>query len=220
MNLNMLKQFGPDIWIVEQPSNFIGVPLDLRMTIIRNDQQQLTLHSVIPCNEVTHNAIQALGKITYLIVPNLEHTRFIAQWQQRYPEAQTYAPTDAAIEPSIDLNSINHNALQSLAILGMPRLQESVFFHNESKTLILTDLAFNLNSDMTLWGKCFMKLNGAYNCFTSSRILRSLIKDKNAFSSSIQEILQWDFEQIIIAHGTPITDDAKQRFRDSFQWAL
>ncbi len=220
MNDNSLKQIGENIWVIDQPSNFLGVAFGLRMTIIRNEQQQLTLHSVIPCNEEREIELQALGKITQFIVPNLEHTRFITQWQQRYPDAQTFSPPSSTIQNSIDLSAFRCNALSSIPIKGIPRLQEFVFFHSESKTVLLTDLAFNLNSDISLWGKCFLKMNGAYNQFTSSRILKSLIKDKSAFCSSIEQIMQWEFEQIVMAHGTPITENARERFIHSFRWAL
>ncbi len=94
MHSHALRPFGPNIWIVEQPSNFLGVPLGLRMTIIRLSNQQLLIHSMVPCNEQTYTAIDALGEVCYLISPNLEHTRFIQEWQQRYPSSALYGPTD------------------------------------------------------------------------------------------------------------------------------
>lgn len=225
MNRNLLKRFGDNIWVVEQPSNFLGVPLGLRMTIVRLAKQQLVIHSAIPCNDETEAAIRELGEITHLIVPNLEHTRFIKQWRQRYPSTQLYAPASANLEHSIDLKTISHqtfgdSTLCCLPIDGIPRLDEFAFFHAESKTLILTDLAFNIGDDISLWGKCFLRLNGAYNKFTPSRILKSWVKDNAAFRLSIQQVMQWDFEQIIIAHGEPIIDNAKQAFRQSYKWAL
>ncbi len=224
MSRNELKPFGTNIWSVEQPSNFIGVPLGLRMTVIRLANRQLALHSVIPCSEETERAIQSLGEVRYLIVPNREHTRFINEWQQRYPDAQLYLPTATPLKqqssPQCTRLPLKHDNLHCLPINGLPRLQEFAFFHPESQTLILTDLAFNLGGEMSLWGKTFLQLNGAYNRFTPSRILKSWIKDNEAFRSSIQQLTQWDFEQIIIAHGEPIVDNAKHAFRQAFQWAL
>jgi len=173
----------------------------------------------------THTAIQTLGEIRYLIAPNLEHTRFIDEWLNDYPQATLYAPTVELLAKHPTVQSHNtlpfhHEGLLCQAINGMPRLQEFAFFHQESQTLILSDLAFNLGGEMSLWGNCFLRLNGAYNRFTPTRILKSLIKDQHAFFNSIQAIAQWDFHQIIIAHGTPITQDARRTFNKAFAWAL
>ena len=219
--MHSLRQFGPNIWTVDQPSNFIGVPLGLRMTIVRLANQQLVIHSMSPCDAETHTAIQTLGEVRYLIAPNLEHTRFIDEWLNDYPEAILYAPTDKLLAKHRTAQSRNtlpfhHEDLLCLAINGMPRLQEFAFFHKESQTLILTDLAFNLGGEMSLWGNCFLRLNGAYNRFTPTRILKSLIKDQNAFCDSIQTVARWDFKQIIVAHGTPVTQDARSIFDKAF----
>lgn len=219
MSNSELKPFGPNIWVVEQSSNYLGIPFGVRMTVIRLANRQLALHSVIACNIQTVTAIESLGDINHLIVPNLEHTRFLNEWRQRYPHAHLYAPATSAIKQPVSL-PLTDSELLSLAINGMPRLQESVFFHPESRTLILTDLAFNLGGEMSLWAKCFLKLNGAYGHFTPSRLLKSLVKDSPAFNASIQQITQWDFERIIISHGAPITEDGKKRFLKAFEWAL
>jgi len=224
--MHSLRQFGPNIWTVEQPSNFLGVPLGLRMTIIRLANQQLVIHSMSPCDAETLVAIQALGEVRYLIAPNLEHTRFIGEWINDYPEATLYAPTDELLAKHPTAKNSNtlpfqyDEELLCQPINGMPRLQEFAFFHVESQSLILTDLAFNLGGGMSLWGKCFLGLNGAYNRFTPTRILKSLIKDQHAFCDSIQTVAQWNFKQIIIAHGTPITQDARSVFDKAFAWAL
>jgi len=223
--MHRLRQFGPNIWTVDQPSNFIGVPLGLRMTIVRLANQQLVIHSMSPCDAETHAAIQALGEVRYLIAPNLEHTRFIDVWLNDYPETIVYAPTVELLAKHPTAKNSNtlpfhHDELLCQPINGMPRLQEFAFFHKESQTLILTDLAFNLGGEMPLWGKCFLRLNGACNRFTPTRILKLLIKDQRAFCDSIQAIAQWDFKQIIIAHGTPVTQDARSIFDKAFAWAL
>ena len=196
------------------------------MTIVRLPNEELVIHSMIPCDKATCSEIQELGEIKYLIAPNLEHTRFIDQWRQDYPKAIFYAPTDELLKkysPSNQINNIlpfHHDALLCQPINGIPRLQEFAFFHTQSQTLILTDLAFNLGGEISLWGKIFLRMNGAYNRFTPTRLLKSLIKDKAAFSHSIQTIAKWDFQQIIIAHGKPITQDARNTFERAYDWVL
>ena len=61
---------------------------------------------------------------------------------------------------------------------GMPKLQEVVFLHHASRTLILTDLAFHIRHSDSWFTRLFMRLNGAYGHFGPSRILRTLVKDR------------------------------------------
>lgn len=224
MTTNSLRSFGEEIWTVEQPSNFMGLPLGLRMTVIRLPEQRLLIHSPVPCSDELEQSISDLGEICYLIAPNCEHTRFINAWQQHYPVAQLFAPAIKEIEQSLPLDDNplpwHNEGVESLLVAGMPRLQETVFFHHQSGTLILTDLAFNLGGEMSLWAKTFLRLNGAYERFTPSRLLKSLIKDKSAFGNSIEQIMQWDFNTIIMAHGTPVTADAREHFIKAFGWVL
>lgn len=222
MKDDRLKPFGNEIWIVERPFSFLGVPLGQRMTVIRLPDQKLLIHSAVPCDDETETAIRALGEISYLVVPNCEHTRYVEMWKNNYPRTALIAPSKSGLQHDAPLEDSDrlpwpHEAIETVVVEGIPRLQEVAFFHHLSRTLILTDLAFNLRGDMSLWARTFLRLNGAYNRFTPSRLLRSWIKDEKAFRDSIAQIIRWDFEKIIIAHGTPITDNARERFGEAFR---
>lgn len=45
-----------------------------------------------------------------------------------------------------------------------------------------------------------------------SRLFRMMIKDRAAFTASMQRIVALDFERIVVAHGDPITERAKEIF--------
>ena len=79
-------------------------------------------------------------------------------------------------------------------VKGITKLEEVVFFHPFSKTLILTDLAFYITSEKPLFTRLFFRLNGVYDKFGSSRIFKYFIlKDKYEFKKSLDYILAWDF---------------------------
>jgi len=85
----------------------------------------------------------------------------------------------------------------------MPLINEVVFLHRESRTLILTDLIFNFTSDLPLLTKVFLKLDGAYNNFSVPRLLRYfVIKDWVKARESFGRLLAWDFDRVILAHGS------------------
>ena len=47
-----------------------------------------------------------------------------------------------------------------------------------------------------------------------------LLKDKSEFKKSIDYILEWDFERVIISHGKVIEKDGKEIFREAFRSLL
>jgi hypothetical protein len=44
-----------------------------------------------------------------------------------------------------------------------------------------------------------------------SRLFKFLVRDRAAFSSSIQHLMQWDFDRLIVGHGEIIEARAKER---------
>ena len=98
----------------------------------------------------------------------------------------------------------------------MPRLNEVVFLHRASRTLILTDLAFNLGSDMPWLSRVMLRINDCYDCFGTSRILRTTFKDRAAIRTSLDRILAWDFDRLVLSHGRNVDTGAKELLRDAY----
>jgi len=42
-----------------------------------------------------------------------------------------------------------------------------------------------------------------------SRMFRLMIRDRATFAESIRQMMQWDFDRIIVAHGEMIETNAK-----------
>ena len=103
---------------------------------------------------------------------------------------------------------------------GMPKLNEVVFFHKKSRTLIQTDLAFNLVQMPSLLGRILFTLNGALGGVRATKVLRSLIVDKAATRRSIEKILAWDFDRMIITHGDVVRSGAKAELQAAYQFLL
>jgi hypothetical protein len=45
-----------------------------------------------------------------------------------------------------------------------------------------------------------------------SAFFRMMIRDRAAFATSMDSILQWDFTRIVLAHREPILENAKAEF--------
>ena len=100
-----------------------------------------------------------------------------------------------------------------LEISGWPRLQEFVFSHRPSGTLLVTDLLFNEPTAHNLPTRLFLRAGGAYGRFAVSRFMKSMVAAKAAFADSLRPLLELPVERIVMAHGEVLETDARTRLR-------
>jgi hypothetical protein len=96
--------------------------------------------------------------------------------------------------------------------------EEVVFFHRSSRTLIVTDLCFNLprvRSPLQRIAPNLLDINGR---FGPSRLSRVLTCDRKAARASLERVLQWDFDHIIMAHGDVLQSGGKAALQKAFRW--
>lgn len=224
----MLKQLAPSLWVNEVPFKLIGINFGNRMTCIQLSDDTWWLHSPTRFKQKTLNEVKSMGKsnIRYLVTPSLMHNLFVMEWKKAEPSAQLLAPAKAKnVQPDIKLNEISedeikqlfNNEISCIPINGIPVLQEYAFVHHASKTLILTDVAFNFGNESKGWTKIFLKLYGAYNKFGPTLTIRTLIKDRSAFSESLQKITTHHFDRIIMSHGRIIEGNGNAVFAEAFK---
>jgi len=221
----MLRQLDSSLWVNEIPFKLLGINFGNRMTCIQLADHSLWLHSPTQFDQTTHQAIKAKGNIKYLVTPSLMHNLFVMDWKEQDLAYQVLAPAktkkvqaDLKFDemPEEQINQLFNGEISCIPINGMPVLQEYAFIHHASKTLILTDLAFNFGKDVTAWTKIFLKMYGAYNKFGPTFTIRALIKDKNAFSESLKKVASQDFDRIIVSHGDIVESGGKTIFKQAF----
>jgi hypothetical protein len=61
-----------------------------------------------------------------------------------------------------------------------------------------------------------LRLNDCYCKFGPSRLLKSAIKDRAALRRSLDHLLGWDFDAIIVSHGRNVGTGGKALLRDAF----
>ncbi|GBD27460.1 hypothetical protein HRbin30_02807 [bacterium HR30] len=222
-----LRSIGPDIWIADRRLSLAVGDIGARMTVIRLPTQGLFVHSPVLPDEATRNALNELGPVVAVVAPNKTHHFFVRRFHAVFPTAQYWAapglrqkrrdiPFDHTLGDEAPTLWSAH--IQQCHVRGIPLLEEVVFFHVPSKTLILTDLAFNfpLNRSVDWRAKLFLRLNGAMGRFGPHRLLRMLIRDRQAFAQSIRRILAWDFDAVVVSHGDLLTTGAKQAVYQAF----
>ena len=99
-----------------------------------------------------------------------------------------------------------------------PRLEEVAFLHGASQTLLLTDLAFHVRHSDSRFTRVFMRLNGGYGRFGTTRMLRSSFRDRKALRASIDRILAWDFDRVVVTHGEVLERGGREALREAYAW--
>jgi len=222
-----MRELGQGVWLVERGFKMLGAEFGNRMTIIRLVDGDLLLHSPVAWDEALAAQVRQLGKVRYLLTPNLFHGAHVAAWQAAFPEAQHCAVSGWQGKSALTHTEINERLrqqwlpeLETLVVGGIEKLNELACFHPASRTLILTDLCFNIPRSRTGWSRFFFSLNHAYGRFGPTRLMRSLIDDREALRLSIEQILNWDFERIVVAHGDAVESDGRAAMRQAFDFLL
>jgi hypothetical protein len=69
---------------------------------------------------------------------------------------------------------------------------------------------------MPFLSRVLLRINDCYCRFGPSRLLRTAIKDRAALRGSLDEILNWDFDRVVLSHGRNLETGAKDALRTAF----
>ncbi|MBI2516427.1 MAG: DUF4336 domain-containing protein [Opitutae bacterium] len=222
----MLTQLHADLWVCPVPYTIARfVQIGRQLVAVRLPTGGLWIHSPVPITSELQAALAQLGEVRHVVGPNCYHDECLGRFQQAYPSALFHAaPGLAAAKPRVrfgaELSDTPHpdwsGAIEQHLVRGMPKVNELVFFHPASRSLLLADLAFNLGDDGPWYSNLILRLNGAAGHFGPSRFIRNFITDRAAVRTSLDRILAWDFDRIIVGHGRNIESGGKDALRAAF----
>ncbi|MEM6532027.1 MAG: DUF4336 domain-containing protein [Myxococcota bacterium] len=201
----------------------------LRTLVVRLEDGGLWVHSPVRLTDEIAEAVDALGPVCFIVAPNNLHHLFAGQWKERWPEAQLIGAKglvkkrpDLSFDGTLDQESVQFPGIERVFVAGVPMAGETVFFHRDSKTLICTDLIFNLDGNNTkgLLSGMIFRMFSAFGRPAQSRLLRFATKDRARAGSSVKQMLEWPFERISMCHGYVIESDAKDTLRHACRWML
>ncbi len=177
--------------------------------------------------------LNELGTVTHIIAPNLYHYLFAAEFKAAYPGATFWATAglgakkpelaiDRAIAASTEspwsgLECLFFDGFKTLSPSGPDPLEEWVFFHTASRTLILTDTAFCFDESSPWLTQLVTKMGGGYKSLSPSLLERVATTDKEPVKASAEQVLRWDFERVIMAHGSIVDRDGKAQFKRGYE---
>lgn len=233
--LNTLKPVAKDIWLIDGPAiRFYGMPFSTRATVIRLADGGLWVHSPTKLTDGLLRELEALGPVRHLIAPNWIHYAYVHEWQAAFPEAEAWAApgvkeraarrgvpgrfdhtlTDAA--PQAWAGQINQ-----LIVKGSLIHREAVFFHRSSRTLILTDLIENFDPKHLPWWMKIATWIGGIRAPNGGMPRDMRLTFRNHFPAlrgSIEQMLDWNPERVILAHGRWFETDGAAELRRAFAW--
>ena len=213
MNDNIkLTSFADGVWFARDSYRLFGVDLGTKMTVVRLADKKLLIYSPIKINDSLRQQLSVLGDPAYIVVPSILHNLHAEQWHSAFPHSTVYCAQGARV--SIKGKSLKpgesypwEDQLITIFIDGMPKVNEWVFIHKQSKTLMVCDLLFNVLEPQNLWARQLLKLYGIYNRSAITPLYKLMIKDRKSFDQSLSKLKNCDFNKIIIAHGDNIDSE-------------
>lgn len=220
-----MEHFDQSLTIIRYPLKFLGASFGRVVTIFRLKNDILVIHSTGPFSEADTDAINKMGAVAGIVDVTNFHDTYAEVGRNAFPDARYFAPEGFPLAEKLKPESIENGAelwdeeLEWVRLDGAPTLNEWACFHPESKTLVIADLLFNCKPN-DLASKVFFAFAGIRGWPGNSRLFRLCIRDRNAFQASIQKIISWDFQRIIVAHGDAILENAKAVFISAIQRAF
>lgn len=220
-----LTKLDEDLWVARRPLKLIVGDIGARMTVIRLPDGALLVHSPVPLDADTRIALDALGPVRWVLGPCVQHHFSLPDFAAAYPDVRLLAAPGLAekrrdlkfahvLTDDVELplgGAVEHHVFQGAAILN-----EVVLLHRPTRTLVLTDLAFNLPPGARNEARLFHRLVGATGRFGPHRVVRLGIRDRAAAARSLEHVLGWDFDRVIVSHGEVLESDGKAAMRAAF----
>ena len=163
------------------------------------------------------------------MAPNRFHHLFAQQWQSAYPSARLHvAPGLDRRRPDLAIAGVLGErplpewsaVLDQVLVDGFSLANEVVFFHEPSRSLIASDLVFNIGPELPPLTRFAFRLMGAYGRPASTLMERLLIRDRAAFRRSLERILTWPIEQLVVAHGSIVREGGHAALAAAYAWLL
>jgi hypothetical protein len=218
-----LQLLHRDLAVVDHPLKVGPLAMGARTTAVRRADGSVVVLSPGPLDDADAAAIAAMGPVRAVVAPNLMHHMFAGAALARFAGAALYAPSGLGRKkPALAIagppSAAADATLHAVEIGGMPKLDETVFVHAPSRTLIAFDLVFNLRPPAPFFTRLFMRWNGGFDRFGPSRICRSLVKDRAATAAALQRLLANDFDRVVVSHGHILEAGGKHAMSTGFEW--
>lgn len=228
------QQFANDLWVVEGPNvRDMGFMFTTRMAVAKLSDGSVWVNSPVSVSLDMLKRVTELGSVRYLLAATPRHVWRLTTWHTLFPDAQLWAPRATLFtlrKGTLPFTGILgdeppqawKNDFDQLAFKGNPLIEEVLFLHRQSRTVILDDLIqiHPMVKDKPFRNVLF-KLEGVVSPHGGVPLdIRLSFIHRDLARQSLQKLLSWDFDKMIIAHGVCIETNAKAFVERAFQWLM
>lgn len=209
------QQITEDVLLLSFPWRPFGIDFKRNVTVLRLSDGRLVIHSTAPFTTNDIEDIRRFGEPSWLVEATPMHDTFAKKGRPAFPNLPYLAPDgfNKAI-PTEPLDPPPSEWKGEIDVLKIDedKTREHLFFHRRSRTLVVADLFFSFPEDTRGWPRFFarhvMRLPRLFGISLFFRLL--MMGDREAFGRSMQAMLEWDFDRLIVGHWKTIETDAKR----------
>jgi hypothetical protein len=220
------------IWLASYAVRLAGSAFEARTALVRRRDGSLLVHSPGPLDDATRDEIASLGPVRVIVAPGNFHHLHVAACQRAFPDAETWiCPGVERKQPALRYDGILGDEapasvageLDQVLVRGGRVMSEVAMLHRPSRTLLLVDVLENFTDatpGVNWLVRTVFKALGMWDVPTPAPEYRFAWKDRAAARESLERILAWDFERIVISHGDLVDRDAKDVARRAWRRIL
>jgi hypothetical protein len=227
-----LQPFAKNLLIFDGPNvRDMGFMFTTRMAVVTLSDGSLWVNSPVSVPFDTLKRITELGPVRYLLAATPRHVWRLAAWHTLFPEAQLWAPRRTPFtlkKGHLPFTGVLGDKppqawkddFDQLAFKGNPLIEEVLFFHKQSRTVILDDLIqIHPIAEGRPFRNALLKLEGVAAPDGGVPLdIRLSLTNRDLARRSLEKLLSWDFDKLVIAHGVCIEKDAKPFVARAFRW--
>ncbi len=225
-----LRTVADGVWCFEgRVAIGLGIVFPARTTLLALPDGGLIMVSPLAIDDALAASIESLGEVRFIVAPNLFHHLFAGPAAERWPNAQLLGVSgfkkkrpDLAFDGTLRAGEDPAEWAGAVEAhhVGGTSIHEVALLHVASKTLVVTDLVFNLSRYETWMSSLYFRMTGVHNKVNQSPLLRVATKDRAAAGASCDAILACDFDRLIMAHGDIVETGGKEALRGGLTWML
>lgn len=224
----MFAELAPDLFVLSEPLDFHGLEIGRKMIVVRLPDGDLFVNSPAELTSGRVEALNDLGRVRYVTPSSKLHGHLhMEDYRRAFPDAELFAApgldrrrADLAFDGLLGSAPDPRwaDVIDQEAFLGNRWLTEIEFLHRPSGTLILGDVCYNLGPGTPLGTRLVARLAGMCGDLSVPLDFRYTVKNRAAARRSVDRILDWEFERVVVGHGRIAERDAKRRVREAFDW--
>jgi hypothetical protein len=190
-----------------------------RMTVVTLSDGRAVVFSPIALREDAMRDIEALGALSFMVVPNGFHSLDSRVWKARYPQIQVICPPGARqrVEEAVSVDAtgdvFGDEAVKLVIVPGMGDAEAALVVRRDSgTTLVLNDVISNVRHPKGLGANIMARLFGfgVKHPQMAREVKRLFVKDKAALASQLRHWARIpDLRRLIVSHGEIIDRPAE-----------